>query len=93
MSDKTHYEILGVEETASAKEIKAAYVKLAKVNHPDKIQKLDSIEKARRNVIMRDLNNARDCLEHEKSRRSYDTHLHSKRKKEAEAAEQEQARE
>lgn len=33
--EKTHYEVLGVEQSASAEEIKSAYYDIARVYHPD----------------------------------------------------------
>ena len=36
MNKRDYYEVLGINKTASAKEIKSAYRKLAKQYHPDR---------------------------------------------------------
>lgn len=63
----THYEILGVEETASAEEITRAYRKLARQYHPDR----PNGDAARFSQV----NQAYTVLHDNSKRASYDAHL------------------
>ncbi|XP_071946114.1 dnaJ homolog subfamily C member 16-like isoform X2 [Antedon mediterranea] len=65
-AEPDHYDVLGVRRTASLKEIKLAYKKLALELHPDKNDDPDS---GRRFVA---LNNAYEILSNEGKRRQYD---------------------
>ena len=62
--EKTHYEILGVPETASIEEIKKAYHELAKELHPDR----NPGQEARMKVI----NKAHDVLSDDNKKKEYD---------------------
>ncbi len=57
---KTYYEILGVDKTASEKEIKKAYRSKAKSYHPDVSNDIKAEEK------MKEINNAYDVLSDQK---------------------------
>lgn len=59
----THYETLGVPRTASADEIKQAFLRKASEQHPDKGGTADG---------MADINRAYECLSDEKRRADYD---------------------
>src|SRR6185503_15630599 len=67
-----YYQILGVKHTASAKEIKAAYKRLARLRHPD--LNGGSAEAAQAFV---QLAHARNILIDPKSRAEYDAQRHA----------------
>src|ERR1051326_3986038 len=67
-----YYQILGVKHTASAKEIKAAYKRLARLQHPD--LNGGSAEAAQAFV---QLSHARDILIDPKRRAEYDAQRHA----------------
>lgn len=63
MSQENHYDILGVKENATQDEIKKAYRKLAKENHPDKGGNEDTFKK---------ISVAYDTIGDEEKRKKYD---------------------
>ncbi|XP_057314605.1 dnaJ homolog subfamily B member 9-like [Hydractinia symbiolongicarpus] len=67
-ASKDYYKILGVEKTATEREIKKAFRKLAVKYHPDKNKSPDA-EK-----VFRDIAEAYEVLSDEKKRRIYDQH-------------------
>lgn len=69
MSNKSYYEILGVERTASQDEIKKSYRKLAVQYHPDKTSGDAEAEEKFKEVV-----EAYEILSDEEKRRNYDAH-------------------
>src|SRR5437016_6338171 len=69
MADKDYYSILGISRTASEKEIKAAYRKLARKYHPD-VNPGDKQAEAR----FKEINNAHDILSDPDKRKKYDAY-------------------
>jgi DnaJ-class molecular chaperone len=67
------YETLAVSRTASADEIKKAYLRLARERHPDRFQ--DPVEKERAQEFFKELTEAYNTLRDDRSRRSYDQTL------------------
>src|SRR5687768_15015635 len=65
---KDYYEILGVPKTATEKEIKAAYRKLARKHHPD----VNPGDKKAEDQF-KDISEAYEVLSDEEKRRKYDT--------------------
>lgn len=63
---KNFYSVLGVNKTADATEIKKAYFKLAKENHPDRNQSVEAKEK------FKQASEAYETLSDDKRRRVYD---------------------
>jgi curved DNA-binding protein len=68
MEYKDYYKILGVPKTATPKEIKAAYRKLARKYHPD-VNKGDAKSEAR----FKEINEANEVLSDPAKRKRYDT--------------------
>jgi len=69
-AQKTYYEILGVSQDASSAEIKKAYVKLARENHPDKTSG-DKVAAER----FKEISTAYDVLKEEATREKYNNYL------------------
>ena len=73
-----HYQVLGIQEKASASEIKSAYYKLAKKFHPDKYSSLtDPFAKERLSFVFSKLTEAFHVLEG--TREAYDKKLDEQR--------------
>jgi curved DNA-binding protein CbpA len=68
-----YYEILGVGRTASAAEIRQAYMRLAKERHPDRFP--DPAERARAEAFFKELTAAYNTLGNDRGRAEYDTSL------------------
>lgn len=68
---RDYYEILGVEKSASADEIKRAYRKMALKFHPDRNKEADAEEK------FKEINEAYEVLSDEKKRGAYDQFGHA----------------
>jgi molecular chaperone DnaJ len=71
--NKDYYKILGVPKTATGKEIKSAYRKLASKYHPDK----NPDDKASEEKF-KEINEANECLSDANKKRNYDTYGDSK---------------
>jgi curved DNA-binding protein CbpA len=69
----THYEVLGVAQTATADEIRRTYMKLARERHPDRFT--DPAEKAKAHEFFQQLTEAFNTLANEQRRRAYDQDL------------------
>ena len=78
---KTLYNILEVEETASADEIKKAFRRMAKEHHPDaNVDKhWSDEEKTKHEAILSKVSDAYDILKDEETRKKYDEKLKEKR--------------
>ncbi len=71
----SHYEVLGVEATASPADIRQAYVRQARLHHPDYFVAADDEARLAAERQMRALNQAWDVLGDEVKRRNYDREL------------------
>lgn len=71
----THYEVLGVEVTATRSELRRAYVHLARTFHPDFHSGADSSVLEYAQDRMREINIAWQVLSDENSRYAYDQRL------------------
>ncbi|UCH90320.1 MAG: DnaJ domain-containing protein [Thermoplasmata archaeon] len=75
---ETFYTILGVEEDATAGEIKKAYKKKAIQYHPDKVNNLGDKIKMVAEMESKRINEAKEVLLDEKKRKEYDESLHKR---------------
>lgn len=69
----THYDVLGVSQTASSEEIRAAYLQRARDQHPDRF--LDAAEKARAQDAFQKISEAFQALSNPQRRQAYDREL------------------
>ena len=65
-----YYELLGVGQTASASEIRQAYLRLAREKHPDRF--VDAAEKRQAEALFREITTAFNTLTNPTSRQEYD---------------------
>jgi hypothetical protein len=79
----THYTVLGASRTASAAEIRAAYLKLIQQVHPDLIANAPEFWRKQAEEKTKDINGAYDVLSNPDKRRVYDLQLDASRQAEA----------
>ena len=72
---KNYYEILGVDSKADLSVVKKAYVKKARLLHPDNYPDLTKSELATREKQMKDLNGAWSVISNPEKRQKYDASL------------------
>lgn len=72
---KTHYEVIGVHPKTELAAIKKAYLKKARVLHPDNNRNLTKAESEKRSREMQELNIAWGVLSDEAKRKQYDQSL------------------
>ncbi len=71
--ENDHYELLGLQRSASFGDIKDAYFALAKKFHPDRlVQAPDPDLKEKANFVFARINQAYEVLSHEEKKREYD---------------------
>lgn len=68
-----YYEILGVPRTASQRQIKEAYLRLARENHPDRVR--DPAKRDEADRLFQQINESYNHLRDDKLRREYDKSL------------------
>jgi curved DNA-binding protein CbpA len=68
-----YYELLGVGRTATAGEVRQAYLRLAREKHPDRFA--DPEAKARAQSVFQDITTAFNTLANESRRREYDAEI------------------
>lgn len=68
-----YYAVLGVSRTASALEIRDAYLKLARETHPDKVK--DPVARKQAEDVFKNVTAAYDTLSKDRQRREYTAHL------------------
>jgi len=77
-SEKTHYEVLGVDRNVTEVELKTIWKKLAKENHPDRFANATDEVKAEKEEEMKNINLANDILSDPDKRRKYDAEISMK---------------
>lgn len=79
MSDRNHYQVLGVSPTAATPQIRTAYRQLAYLLHPDRQSDSTEAERALAERRMREVNAAWATLSDDSRRTDYDRTLHRQR--------------
>lgn len=72
---RTYYDVLGVQNDSSPKEIKAAYINLSKVHHPDAMAHSNDRNKKAEDEEFKNILEAYSCLSRTHSRTNYDNSL------------------
>ena len=85
-AERSHYQVLGVSQTASLQEIRTAHRQLARVLHPDRLAGSSSAERSLAERRMREVNAAWTVLSDQERRRAYDRTLQVQRIAEAAGA-------
>jgi len=70
---ENYYDLLGLDASAGELEIKSAFKRLARENHPDKF--VDLVAKARQEEVMKNINQAYTTLSDDMSRAEYDSRI------------------
>lgn len=76
---ESYYSLLGVSGTATAAEIKTAYLRLIREVHPDLIAKAPEYWRKQAEEKTKDINEAYDALSNSEKRRMYDQQLDAHR--------------
>ena len=71
----SYYDVLGIDQSADAKEIKIAHRQKAEIYHPDKVHHLGKDQQKAAEMEMKLINNARDILLDPDQRALYDQYL------------------
>lgn len=74
-ASKNYYEVLGVDKTSTAKDIKSKYVELCKQYHPDRVSSGDAKELEKNKKKFQDVQEAYNVLSRESDRKHYDDDL------------------
>ena len=77
---ESHYEVLGVESTAAAEELKSAYYDLARRYHPDRFRKTEPALLTRMESAFARITQAYDTLRDDDLRANYNAKLQARRK-------------
>lgn len=78
-----HYKVLGVDEKASPDDIKKAYNKIAKENHPDMTKDLSEEEQQRREEQFKKAAESYSVLRNDKKRKEYDVSYQEYKRRQA----------
>jgi curved DNA-binding protein CbpA len=76
----SHYDVLGVENTAAPSEMKSAYYDLARRYHPDRFRKADPVLLTRMESAFARITQAYDTLRDDDLRANYNAKLQARRK-------------
>lgn len=77
---ESHYDVLGVESSADAAELKSAYYNLARRYHPDRFRQTDSTLLTRMESSFARITQAYDTLRDDQLRANYNAKLQARRK-------------